>query len=59
MTMAKKKNGNSDSGKDMYACGGLEPDRTLDKELSKMRKSIKNAEKAPAKAKEAAKKSGK
>ena len=59
MAMAKKKNSNSDSGKDMYACGGMEPDRTLDKEFTKMRKSIKNAEKAPAKAKEAAKKAGK
>lgn len=59
MATAKKKNGNSDSGKDMYACGGLEPDRTLDKTLNKMRKSIQNAEKAPAKAKETAKKSGK
>ena len=58
MATAKKKNGNSDSGKDMYACGGLEPDRTLDKALSKMRKSIQNAEKAPA-AKTSAKKSGK
>lgn len=58
MATAKKKNGNSDSGKDMYACGGMEPDRTLDKTLSKMRKSIQNAEKTPA-AKTSAKKSGK
>lgn len=55
MATAKKKTGNSDSGKDMYACGGMEPDRTLDKELDKIRKSIKNAKKA----KGAAKKSGK
>ena len=58
MATPKKKNGNSDSDKDMYACGGMEPDRTLDKTLSKMRKSIQNAEKAPA-TKTAAKKSGK